>query len=53
MWRGVLEQSNSRSKDLGLDELVADNSVASAPYNGDDLEMKRFTMEFLSHYCRF
>uniref|UniRef100_A0A8R7K5V9 Helicase and polymerase-containing protein TEBICHI n=1 Tax=Triticum urartu TaxID=4572 RepID=A0A8R7K5V9_TRIUA len=29
----------------------AGDSAAAAPDYGDDLEMKRFTMEFLSHYC--
>ncbi|XBJ11452.1 hypothetical protein VPH35_016147 [Triticum aestivum] len=29
----------------------AGDSAAVAPDYGDDLEMKRFTMEFLSHYC--
>jgi hypothetical protein len=30
----------------------ADNSAAVTAGNGDDADMKRFTMEFLSHYCR-
>jgi hypothetical protein len=30
----------------------ADNSKTANAGSGDDADMKRFTMEFLSHYCR-